>query len=127
MMNAPLLVAGLPALAGGAVHSYLGERLILMPLFENADLPRTPFGGPRFTKTMIRFSWHFFAIVVWSTAALFLGISFGVFGGGDWTAVRVLAAGWAVFAVAVLVLSRGRHFAWLLGAVVTIAAWWGTA
>jgi hypothetical protein len=126
-MNAPLLVAGVLALAAGAVHSYLGERLILIPLFRSADLPKTPFGGQRFTRSMIRFAWHFFAIVVWSTAALFLAISVGVFGGGDWIVVRVLAAYWALFAVGVLVLSRGRHFAWLLGSVVTIAAWWGTA
>jgi hypothetical protein len=75
---------------------------------------------------MIRFAWHFFALVVWSTAVLFFAVSVGVFGGGDWTAVRVLAVYWAVFAVVVLVLSRGRHFAWTLGSGIAIAAWWGT-
>jgi hypothetical protein len=76
---------------------------------------------------MIRFAWPFFSLVVWSCAAFFLAISVGAFGGGDWIAVRVLAIYWALFAVAVLVLSRGRHFAWLPGTFITITALWGTA
>lgn len=125
-MNVPLLIAGLVAAAGGIAHSYMGERMILIPLFRGGGLPESPFGGEKFTRDVIRFAWHFFAIVVWSTAALFLLLSAGAVGGGDWTVVRVIAVYWAVFAVVVLILSRGRHFAWLLGSVVTAAAWWGT-
>jgi hypothetical protein len=125
-MNAALFVAGVLAVAAGLAHSYMGERMILIPLFRGDGVPASRFGRVQSTRVMIRFSWHFFTVVVWSTAALFLAISVGVLGGDDWAAIRVLAAYWAVFAVVVLALSRGRHFAWLLGSGVTVAAWWGT-
>lgn len=125
-MNEGLVVAGVLALVGGASHSYLGERLILIPLFRGGGLPASPFGDAAFTKLLLRFVWHFFTIVAWSTAALFLVLSGGGLEGGNQTAVRIIALYWAVFAVAVLALSRGRHFAWLLGSGITVAAWLGT-
>ncbi len=125
-MNVALAVAAVMAIVGGLAHSYMGERMILMPLFRSDGIPESPFGGVQFTRVMIRFAWHFFAVVVWSTAVLFLLLSVSAVGGGDWTAVRVIAAYWAVFAVVVLVMSRGRHFAWIGGTIVAVAAWWGT-
>src|SRR3982750_181032 len=108
-MNGPLLFAAALALAGGGVHSYMGERVILAPLFRDARIPETPFGDAQFTKAMIRGVWHFFAVVVWSTAGVFFAVSAGLFDGG--TPLRVIAVYWALFAVVALVLSRGRHFA----------------
>jgi len=75
---------------------------------------------------MLRFTWHFFSVVMLSLALVFLALGAGVIGGGDWTVVRVLAGYFAVFGVLVLVLSRGRHFAWLLGLAAAVAAWLGT-
>lgn len=90
----------------------MGERMILMPLFRSEGVPESPLGGVEFTRVMIRFAWHFFAIIVWSTAVLFLLLAVGVVRGDDWAAVRVIAAYWAAFAFVLLVRSRGRHFAW---------------
>src|SRR5437899_8639991 len=114
-MNAPLLIAGVLAVAGGIVHSYMGERLILIPLLRGDGIPETPFGDARFTKVMLRAVWHFFAVIVWSTAGLFLAAALGFFSSADRTSLRIITLYWAIFAVVTLVLSRGRHFAWALG------------
>src|SRR5436190_20735716 len=124
-MNFPLLIAGVLAAAIGIGHSCLGETWILIPLFRGDGVPRTPIGGVQDTRRMIRFTWHFFSVVAWNTAGLFLALSAGIIGGG-WTVARVIATYWGVFAVAVLLLSRGRHGAWVLGSLVAIAGWWGT-
>ena len=125
-MNELFLVTGALAAFGGLGHAFLGERLILIPLTRRAELPSTRLGGAAQTAMMLRFTWHFFSVVMLSLAVVFLALGAGVIGGGDWTVVRVLAGYFAVFGVLVLVLSRGRHFAWLLGLAAAVAAWLGT-
>lgn len=75
---------------------------------------------------MLRFTWHFFTVVMVNLAVVFLALGSGVAGGGDWTVVRVLAGYFAIFGMLVLVLSRGRHFAWLIGLGAALTAWLGT-
>jgi hypothetical protein len=75
---------------------------------------------------MLRFSWHFFTAVMASLAVVFFALAGGLVGGGDWMVVRVLAGYFAGFGVLVLVQSRGRHFAWLLGLGAAVTAWLGT-
>lgn len=125
-MNEPFLVTAALAAIGGLAHAYLGERMILIPLMQRAKLPATRIGPPSATAMMLRFTWHFFTVVMLSLAVVFLGLGAEVVGGDDWTVVRVLAGYFAVFGVLVLVLSRGRHFAWLLGLAAAVAAWLGT-
>ncbi|HEV8575029.1 MAG TPA: hypothetical protein VGR43_10020 [Dehalococcoidia bacterium] len=125
-MNELFLVTGALAAFGGLGHGYLGERLILIPLTQRAELPSTRFGGARQTAMMLRFTWHFFTVVMLSLAVVFFALGSGIIGGGDWTAVRVLAGYFAVFGVLVLALSRGRHFAWLIGLGAASTAWLGT-
>ncbi|SRR6266542_4677992 len=125
-MNELFLVTGALAGFGALGHGYLGERLVLMPLTQGRDLPSTRFGGATQTAMMLRFTWHFFTVVMLSLAVVFFALGSGVVGGGDWTVVRVLAGYFAVFGVLVLVLSRGRHFAWLIGLGAAATAWLGT-
>ena len=75
---------------------------------------------------MLRFTWHFFTVVMLSLAIVFLALGTEVVGGGDWAVVRLLGGYFAVFGVLVLVLSRGRHFAWLVGLAAAVTAWLGT-
>ena len=124
-MSLALLVAALGAAAAGVGHSYLGERWILLPLFQTDALPRTPVGGTHATRRMIRFTWHFFSVVAWLTAATFASHALGSGDGGS-AVTRFLAVGWLVFGVTVLIFSRGRHGAWMLGLAVGAAAWLGS-
>jgi hypothetical protein len=125
-MNELLLVTGALAASGGVGHGYLGERIILIPLGRQPQLPRTRFGDTPSTLMMLRFTWHFFSVVMLSLAVVFLALGSGIVGGGDWAVVRLLAGYFAVFGVLVLVLSRGRHFAWLIGLGAAVTAWLGT-
>lgn len=125
-MNEPFLLTGALAALGALGHGYLGERLLLTPLLARPDLPRTRLGGAAQTAMMLRFTWHFFTVVMISLAVVFVALGTEVAGGGNWTVVRILAGYFAVFGVLVLVLSRGRHFAWVIGLAAAVTAWLGT-
>jgi hypothetical protein len=125
-MNEPFMITGALAGLGALGHGYLGERLLLIPLTRRTELPATRLGGPAQTAMMLRFTWHFFTVVMLSLAVVFLTLGTGVIGGGDWVVVRVLAGYFGVFGLLVLVLSRGRHFAWLIGVAAAVTAWLGT-
>lgn len=125
-MNEWFLATGALAALGGLGHGYLGERMILIPLGRQAELPRTRFGDSPSTMLMIRFTWHFFTVVMLSLAVAFFALGTEAVGGGDWSVVRVLAGYFAAFGVLVLVLSRGRHRAWLIGLAAAATAWLGT-
>jgi len=125
-MNELFLVTGALAAFGGLGHAFLGERMILIPLTRRAELPSTRLGGAAQTVMMLRFTWHFFSVVMLSLAVAFLALGSGAIGGGDWAVVRVLAGYFAVFGVLVLGLSRGHHFAWLIGLGAAVTAWLGT-
>ena len=123
-MNELFLVTGVLAGSGAVAHGYLGERLVLMPVTRGYGSALRVLR--RRDAMMLRFTWHFFTVVMVSLAVVFLALGSGVVGGGDWTVVRVLAGYFAVFGVLVLVLSRGRHFAWLIGLGAAATAWLGT-
>ena len=125
-MNELFLVTGALAALGGLGHAFLGERMILIPLTRRAELPSTRLGGADLTAMMLRFTWHCFTVVMLSLAVVFFALGTGVIGGGNWTVVRVLAGYFGVFGVLVLVLSRGRHRAWLIGLGAAATAWLGT-
>ena len=125
MTEAFYATAALVALTGMG-HGYLGERLLLVPLGRQMNLPTTRLGGESFTMMMIRFTWHFFTVVMAGLAVAFVLLATGVIGGGDWALVRVLAISFAVFGVLVLLLSRGRHRAWILGFACAGTTWLGT-
>jgi hypothetical protein len=124
MMNAALLFAGTVAIALGLAHSYMGERQILISLLRRSEL--TPHALRRRHLHSLRGAWHFFTIMVWTAAGLLFALATADLEGGTQIAVRVVAGYFAAFAVVVLVLSRGRHFAWLLGSVIAASAWWAT-
>lgn len=97
------------------LHSALGERLLLRPLFA-AGLGPTPIGASLARRTL-RFAWHLTS-VAWLALA--------------WLAVRVgppeLAVVGAMMTASgaiALVAARGRHFAWALLRSAARPAWWG--
>ncbi len=120
----PLIGATLILLLVG-VHSYLGERYILIRLFRRADLPHL-FGSDIFTKRTLRFAWHLTSVAWLGLAVLFMIIAGPPDALGRGQVGAVLAATAAVSAVVTLVGSWGRHLAWIVFLVVAVAAWLGS-
>jgi hypothetical protein len=52
-----IIIAVAILIAIGFVHSYLGERYILIRFFKRDSIPHL-FGGDEFTKGTLRFCWH---------------------------------------------------------------------
>lgn len=90
-MNLPLVVAGVLALLGAAVHGIVGD-LVVVRRLSPGKLPSSPFGGPRMTKAMIRVAWHM-ATMALVTVGSSLVVSGAFLDGETARAVGVVGAG----------------------------------
>ena len=134
-MNVPLIVAGVLALLGAAIHGGAGEVLVVRKL-SPAMLPASRFGGPRTTKTMIHVTWHM-TTVAFLTVGSALFLSGSVLDGDTARGIAVVAAGGATGLAAVAVglgaaytqspRSLVRHPGPVLLIATTALAWWGVA
>lgn len=64
-----LTVAAIIMLITGIAHSYLGEKYILIRLFQRDNLPEL-LGSDEFTKNTLRFTWHITTITWFGLAAV---------------------------------------------------------
>ena len=125
-MNFYVLTAGTLAATVAFLHSYLGERYILIRLFRRPDLP-TLFGDDVFTKRTLRFGWHLTSIA-WLGFAVLLFVVAGD-STPDVTVHRTLAVVQLTFllsAVVAFLASRGRHLSWVLFLGIAVATWLGS-
>ncbi len=95
----------------GFVHSYLGEKYILVRLFRRDNLPEL-LGSDWFTKRVLRFAWHITTLAWWGFAAILYFLT------NPSTNIRaeILLTITVVFAlsgVVSLLFSRGKHLSWL--------------
>jgi hypothetical protein len=134
-VNVPLIVAGVIALLGAAIHGGAGEVLVVRKL-SPAMLPASRFGGPRTTKTMIHVTWHL-TTVAFLTVGFALLLSGSVVDGDTARGVGLVAAG-AATGLAVVTVGLGaayaqsprsllRHPAGALLIATAALAWWGVA
>jgi hypothetical protein len=110
MDDALLIVAGSLAVIGAAIHGVAGEVLVVRRLSPEM-LPRTRFGGPGATRTMIHVTWHMTTIAFLSVGSALL-LSGSVLHGDTARGIAVLAAGAATGFAALAVGLGGayRHF-----------------
>lgn len=105
-----LSAAALLAIIIGLIHSYLGEKYILIRLFRRS-LPSL-FGDDRFTKQTIRFVWHLLTVAWLGFAAILFLLR-------DADASRsnlllVIGATFATTGLVALITSRGKHLSWIV-------------
>jgi len=96
----------------GMVHSYLGERFILIRLFKRGEVPHL-FGSDYFTKGTLRFAWHITTIIAWGLGYLVFSVSRNV----DNLAQVVLLTTGVVFslsAVFAFAFTKGKHLSWIV-------------
>ncbi|TMP38269.1 hypothetical protein [Pseudoalteromonas rubra] len=98
-------------------HSYLGERFILIRLFKRDNLPQL-FGSSDFTIRTLRFAWHLTSIAWLGFAALLIALASPEFTAA--TLTQITAVTFALHSLLALVFSRGKHWSWLLFAVVSV-------
>ena len=110
-MTTLLYSAAFFAFAVGVAHSVLGERYILIRLFRRNDLPKL-FGGPEFTVRTLRFAWHITTVAWWGFAAILILLAQQSFSFKNLS--LVLAVTFLATGAITLVISRGRHLAWLV-------------
>jgi hypothetical protein len=106
-----LLVGSFLLIFIGFIHSYLGEKFILIRLFKRDNLPKL-LGSDWFTKRVIRFAWHLTTIAWWGFAAILYFLS------NPSNNIRAeilitIASVFAISGVVSLLFSRGKHLSWL--------------
>lgn len=110
-METMFYIAAFLAIAIGCVHSFLGERYILVRLFRRNDLPKL-FGGTKFTVRTLRFAWHITTVAWWGFGAVLVLLA------RQAASVQnlsfVLAVTFLLTGAITLVISRGQHLAWLV-------------
>jgi len=96
----------------GLVHSYLGEKFILIRLFKRENLPKI-LGSDWFTKRVLRFAWHLTTIAWWGFAAIlyFLTNPSENFQSEILITISVV---FLISGVISLIFSRGKHISWLI-------------
>lgn len=106
-----LSIAAILLIFIGLVHSYLGEKYILIRLFKR-ELPKL-FGDDTFTKLTLRFAWHITTIAWFGFAA----ILFVLTPENDSDSIKTLYIISAVFLLSGLVsfiFSKGRHYSYIV-------------
>jgi hypothetical protein len=121
-MQPLLVIAAFAALATGAVHSLLGERLIFQRLRSGSLVPSLP--APPLQSRHVRIlwaTWHLASVLAWALAGLLLRISQGSLTAGSvlWASAFAFLAG----SLLVLVATRGRHPGWVALGAVGILSW----
>ncbi len=106
-----LLIGAFLLIFIGCVHSYLGEKYILIRLFKRENLPKL-FGSDWFTKRVLRFAWHLTTIAWWGFAVILYFLSQQ----SDNIRSEILMTTAVVFTlsgVISLLFTRGKHLSWL--------------
>ncbi len=96
----------------GLVHSYLGERYILIRLFRSGKVPHL-FGSDAFPKGTLRFAWHMTTFAWWGFAYLLLAIAYGS-ADLQGAVLKVVAAVFLLTGLLAFGFTKGRHLSWLV-------------
>jgi len=109
----------------GVVHSFLGEKYILIRLFRREDLPKL-LGSDWFTKRVLRFAWHITTIAWWGFASVMYLLSRP----GENLKQEVLLVTAVVFLLSGLFsagFTRGKHISWVVFWVISAVCLYSAA
>jgi ABC-type transport system involved in cytochrome c biogenesis permease component len=118
-MNPQLAIAGVLAALLAVTHSWLGERWIIQPVLAIENMPPL-FGSRRGMKKILRFAWHLTSVFVMGMAAVLLHYSQAA---KDVAVLTILAGTYFISAIMTVVVSRGRHYAWIVFLTIGLLTW----
>ena len=106
-----LYVAAVLTIGVGLVHSILGKRYLISRLPREEGMPRI-LGSRKFSFLTLRFAWHITTIEWFGFAGILVLMAHGAV--SKQSLAMVIAATFLVSGLITLVVSRGRHFAWVV-------------
>jgi hypothetical protein len=121
-MNIFFTVAAILFIVLGIAHSYLGERYILIPLFKRGHLPKI-FNSELLTERTLRFAWHVTTVAWFALAAILFALN--MISPRVSIARVITLASFGSFVLA-LIVTRGKHFSWVVFLAISLAVWLGT-
>ncbi|MEW6992664.1 hypothetical protein AADZ84_00120 [Colwelliaceae bacterium MEBiC 14330] len=116
-----LFIAIILLLMIGLIHSYLGEKYLLIRLFKRTDLPKL-LGSDLFTKQVLRFAWHLTTIAWWGFAAI-LAVLITPSIAIKNEILLIICMVFALSAILSLYFARGKHLSWLFFLIIAFAAY----
>jgi hypothetical protein len=118
-MDFKLAIAALLSGTLALGHSWLGERLILQPILGLEDLPKLS-GSRRGMRKIVRFAWHITSLYFLAIATILFYFSRST---AEPTVIKIISVTNIVSAMTTLVVSRGRHYAWIVFLAIGILSW----
>jgi hypothetical protein len=103
-------------------HSILGERLLLAPLARSEALPAL-LGSRRFAMRTLRFAWHLTTVILVGFAGLLFHLARDELNAPR--TAQVIGITMIIAGLLPLLITRGRHFSWVvLFAIGGLALYW---
>jgi hypothetical protein len=123
-VSIPLLAAGILSAVLGILHSLLGEKLLLGPIFRRGDLPKL-LGSTDFARRTLRFAWHLTTVLLVAIGAVITALSLSPLEAQSAWVARALAVAFAACSLLSLIAARARHFSWWVFLVIAMLLWLG--
>ena len=120
-----LLTGTILLLIIGIIHSYLGEKYLLIRLFRRDDLPKL-LGSDWFTKRVLRFAWHLTTLAWWGFAAILYVLSNPTVNVQNEILI-IIAVVFALSGVVSFSFTRGKHLSWLFFFTIAAISYYGVA
>jgi len=118
-----LLIGTFLLLIIGVIHSYLGEKYLLIRLFRRDNLPKL-LGSDWFTKRILRFAWHLTTLAWWGFAAILYVLSTPS-ANLQSEILIIIAVVFALSGVVSLSFTRGKHLSWLFFFTIASISYYG--
>jgi hypothetical protein len=118
-----LLIGTIPLLIIGIIHSYLGEKYILIHLFRRDDLPKL-LGSDWFTRRVLRFAWHIMTLAWWGFSAILYVLSNPTVNVQNEILI-IITVVFALSGVVSLSFTRGKHLSWLFFFTIAAISYYG--
>lgn len=107
-----VLVASVILMIIAIVHSYLGEKYILMRLFKRDNIPHL-FGSDYFTKGTLRFCWHVMSVAALGFSVILYNASSNVL------ILNVIGIVFLTSAILAIFYTKGKHLSWIAFLIVS--------